>query len=92
MALVDVASVAGLEAMVKDILNEPENRIKARLEELHTEMTRLVQDSRHVRSKLRALVCNVPPRLPVGWEARITDLGDGRCVQVPSAPLFFQAF
>lgn len=81
-----------LEAMVKDILNEPENRIKARLEELHTEMTRLVQDSRHVRSKLRALVCNVPPRLPVGWEARITDLGDGRCVQVPSAPLFFQAF
>ena len=70
-----------LEALVKLLLNEPEKEIKARMQHLQIELHQVVQESRHVRNKLRALVRDVPPRLPVGWEARVTDLGDGRCAR-----------
>ena len=68
-----------LEAMVQRLLHEPAENIKSRIEQLTAELQQVVGESRLVRSKLRALMRNVPRFLPAGWEARVTDTGGGWC-------------
>ena len=55
-----------LEAMVQNLLHEPADNIKGRIQQLTAELQRLVHDTRVVRSKLRALVKCAPPFLPAG--------------------------
>jgi hypothetical protein len=65
-----------LEVMVQQLMQEKPDVMRERIERVGRELRQIVEESRVIRSKLRALTRNVPSHLPLGWEARVMQAPD----------------